>query len=153
MIFEDLETLPATANEYHSRMILAAVYNEQDWLCYSGSNDITIRYLMRRYLTSHARIMGVFTPTLCGAQKPLSVIRFKPDKDIQKKNLNNMGQKKAFKKIDLVEGATFLNGAVIRISYVDTENFVLFISRDDAEFWGYPTKGQMKISFEENKSP
>ncbi len=124
MKIEELQHMEATKTAIESKDIMAAILRNQGWVTYDQREELLI-YHIRRYLTAHCRVPGLFTATVCGAARPLAVLRY---------DANN---------IDRVEAAVFLNGAVVRMSDGNSEEFVLFISQEDAEFWDYPTTGQI----------
>ena len=124
MKIEDLQNMQATKTASESREVMAAMLLNSHWVAFDKTEDLLI-YHIRRFLAAHCRIPGVFCDTICGAFTPLAVIRY----------LSN--------KKEIVEAAVFLNGAVVRISNGDSDEFVLFMSKEDAEFWDYPVKEQV----------
>lgn len=120
MKLEELPEMPATKTEQESKALVGSMLLRPGWVYYNKENEDLTLYLIRRFLAAHARMPGVFTPTVCGAPKPLAVLRYHSEK------------------IDLVEGAVYLNGGIVRMTEEDHENLFLFISKEDAEFWNYP---------------
>lgn len=133
MRLEMLGELPATKNEEESRILIGAVLTKPEWVYYSVETESLILYWVRRYLAAHARMPGKITRTVCGAPIPFAITRYESTV------------------LGTVESAIFLNGAVIRMSKNGSENLLLFISKEDAEFWDYPaTKKSMTSEFIDN---
>lgn len=125
MKLEELSEMPATKTERESKALVGSIMLRPGWIYYNEEHEDLTLYLIRRFLAAHARMPGMFTPTVCGAPNPLAVVRYHSEK------------------VDLVEGAVYLNGAIVRMSEEGNENLFLFISKDDAEFWNYPETGQI----------
>lgn len=148
MQLEDIPKMEATHTEIESVRILASITCKDDWVYYRYNNEPLTLYLIRRYLAMHGRNFGILTETMTGSVRPVGIIRYR---NLPNKNITNITND--FLKAHLVEGVFFLNGAVVRISYGETEEHILFVSKEDTEFWGYPDTGKSPSVFNENKFP
>ena len=144
MELEYLPQMEATVSEGESAAVLAAICCKNDWVAYYERDEILTLYLIRRFLAGHARNFGLLTETMIGSTRAVGVIRFRNDMS----KINEV--KSLFLKVPLVEGAIFLNGAVVRMSHGEAEEHVLFVSKEDAEFWGYPNTYMEPSTFNED---
>jgi len=120
MKLEELETMEATKTEQESAELLLSITVDTNWLVYQSKTEPLTLYSIRRYLSSHAKMPGIFIKETCGAPTPLGIIRFRPENNI------------------LIEGSIFMNGAVIRMKISEEDIYNLFIDPEDAKFWNYP---------------
>lgn len=141
MEIEHIPEMKATINERESLGVLASICCKQDWIAYRERDELLTPYLIRRYLAGHARNYGFLTETMIGSVRAMAIIRFYNDIE----TINS--SKRTFLKVSLVEGAIFLNGAVVRMSHGEAEEHVLFVSKEDAEFWKYPDTYMLPSDF------
>lgn len=125
MRYDDIRTMDVNLSENNGQLILKEIWGQSDWRCYSDALTSDTGSLIERFLVSHARMPGILMDEML-ALVPVTVFRY-----TNKEN----GVR--------VEGATFINGAVITLVGRDySRTKLLFVDDKTAERWSYPNSHQ-----------